>query len=93
MENFRLGRIVQTRGIAETSSKNMFFLLAINQALEDYRHCNWGATCASDSKLNDEAVRKGNDRILARYKTNEGDIFICTEWDRSYTTIMYCDEY
>ena len=34
-----------------------------------------------------------SDRILARYSTAEGDIYIITEWDRSYTTFMFCDEY
>ncbi len=45
---------------------------------------------------NDAAVKNGNDRILAAYK-NSGPkawkIWIITEWDRSYTTILFPDEY
>lgn len=46
-----------------------------------------------DKKKNDKAIASGEDRILASYKTSEGQIFIITEWDRSYTTIMFADEY
>ena len=45
---------------------------------------------------NDNAVKNGDDRILAAYK-NSGPkawkIWIITEWDRSYTTILFPDEY
>ncbi len=93
MEKFNLGQIIQTRSIAASAFTNMRFFAEVNKALEDYKKCNWGATCESDCELNDEAVKTGNDRILARYTTSDGDIFICTEYDRSYTTIMFCSEY
>lgn len=43
--------------------------------------------------FSDAAVKNYNDRIVAKYKTSLGDIFIITECDRSYTTILFADEY
>ena len=42
--------------------------------------------------MNDEALEIG-ERIVAKYETCEGDIFIITEWDRSVTTILFTHEY
>ena len=58
-----------------------------------YINCDWGDTCKEDVELNDNAVENNNDRILAVYETSQGKIFIITEWDRSYTTIMFSHEY
>lgn len=64
------------------------------QSLERFRQCDWGDTCDEDKKANDRAVKVG-ERILAVYtypKTGE-KIWIITEWDRSYTTVLFPDEY
>ena len=44
-------------------------------------------------ETNDNALRNGNDRILAAYNTSEGKIYIITEHDLSYTTILFTHEY
>ena len=43
--------------------------------------------------MNDEAIKNGNDRILASYETSKGKIYIITENDRSATTILFTNEY
>lgn len=43
--------------------------------------------------MNDEAIKNGNDRVLAAYETSQGKIYIITEYDRSYTTILFSHEY
>jgi hypothetical protein len=43
--------------------------------------------------MNDQAVKNGDDRIMGVYPTDEGDIWIITEWDRSVTTILFPSEY
>lgn len=54
---------------------------------------DWGTICASDKRLNDEAVREGT-RILSAYKTTADEtIWIITEADRSVTTILLPSEY
>ena len=46
-----------------------------------------------DKKTNDIAVKEG-ERILARYEAKDKTvIWIITEWDRSYTTILFPEEY
>lgn len=53
---------------------------------------DWGDLGASDRKLNDDAV-SGGDRILSMYAVAAVKLYIVTEWDRSYTTIMLASEY
>jgi len=54
---------------------------------------DWGILDEEDRQRNDEAVVHGS-RILSRYQLSDGEnIYIITEHDRSYTTIMLCDEY
>lgn len=82
------GKWIMTRTVAERM-KDEDFSLFITKCMNKYLQGNWGDTCEEDSKLNDEAVKSGEDRIVARYD----NIFIITEWDRSVTTILFTDEY
>lgn len=90
---FELGQVVQTRGIADACEGSQDFTLEIHTAFRNYIKCDWGDTCEEDKALNDNAVKNNDDRIVAKYVTSKGNIFIITEWDRSYTTIMFADEY
>ena len=90
---FELGQTVQTRGIAAACENSEAFTKEIYKAFTRYIACDWGETCAEDSALNDSAVKNNDDRIVAKYETSKGNIFIITEWDRSYTTILFADEY
>lgn len=93
MNKFELGQVVQTSGVAAECEDNKEFAQEIKQCFEKYINCDWGDTCKNDAKLNDEAVKTNNDRIVAKYITSKGEIFIITEWDRSSTTIMFTYEY
>lgn len=96
MSKFQLGQTVMTRGVADALAENPDFAGFVVESMERYKTCDWGEMAAEDKKLNDDAVKNGNDRILAAYK-NGGPkawkIWIITEWDRSYTTILFPDEY
>jgi hypothetical protein len=88
---FSLGTIVMTRGIAnlvEAGQLNIISLLA--------RHVtgDWGDLDPEDKKSNDAAVKIG-DRILSSFciSASIGKVWIITEWDRSYTTVLLPDEY
>lgn len=65
----------------------------ISECLSRHINCDWGDTCKSDKKLNDEAVANGNDRVVSYYDLDFGEIFIITEYDRTATTIMLAEEY
>ena len=89
---YNLGQMVMTRGIANAMESETFSK-QIEEAIKKYRKCDWGITSEEDAAMNTEAVRTGEDRILAVYETCKGNIWIITEWDRSYTTILFPSEY
>ena len=83
------GRWVTTRRIAEKIGKDEDFAFFITESVNKFLSHDWGDTCQEDWKLNDDAIKYSNDRVVARYD----NIFIITEWDRSVTTILFTDEY
>ena len=93
INHFELGDLYQTCGVNNATEHNIARQNEVFQALERYRMCDWGDTCYEDWKMNDDAVKYGDDRIVAKYCLSFGNIFIITEWDRSATTILFCNEY
>ena len=83
-----LGHCVMTAGVAELLSRAEVAGLLVAQATGD-----WGATCAEDAAMNDEAVRTGKDRVVSAHETRAGRVFVITEWDRSVTTVLLPSEY
>lgn len=90
---WNIGRMVMTRGINEEMSSDEDFEKEVLKAFSRYLKKDWGEMCEEDKQMNDEAVRSGNNRILASYETSKGNIYIITEHDRSATTILFADEY
>lgn len=89
----KLGDIFVTIGVKSIIDNNPLFRITIEICLELYERCNWGDTCKEDQKLNNRALID-NTRILAVYKIDENlKIWIITEHDRSYTTILLPEEY
>lgn len=99
---FPIGALQGTRGVMgwalvadEGGRKD--FLLQITQ-----RHCkaDWGDVCHEDRQTNDDALHLGG-RLVSAYKIPEAweggapddKVWIITESDRSYTTIMFPSEY
>ena len=93
MPNFKLGNLVMTRTINDTIADSEDFSKEIMSVLRRYTSEDWGDLSLGDKQLNDSAVNTGNDRILAAYRTTKSKVYISTEWDRSYTCIMFADEY
>ena len=87
---FSLGRIVATPGALRTLEK------AEQQPAEFLdRHVNgdWGEVLEEDKRENEFSVQHGF-RILSAYTTTAGDkIWLLTEADRSFTTILLPSEY
>ena len=93
ISHFELGDLYQTCGVNNATEHNIARQNEVFQALDRYRMCDWGDTCYDDWQMNDDAVKYGNDRIVAKYCLSFGNIFIITEYDRSATTILFCNEY
>lgn len=87
------GQLVITRGINGEIADNIDFAKFMMQSLKKYMSCDWGDICDEDKKMNDNAVKNNDDRIVARYNNPNGDIYIITEWDRSATTVLFTYEY
>ena len=88
-----LGKVVATRGVADSAVKNPEFAAFVVNSLSRYIRGDWGDL---DKEDNEAAMNGGDARILAAYNY-PGDsnlkIWIITEWDRSSTTILFPDEY
>lgn len=83
---FPLGKIYATPGA-----------LALDVDLARYlrrHHCgDWGdELCDEDKEANEHSLKDGT-RLLSRFSTPGGSIYIITEWDRSMTTILLPSEY
>ena len=83
---FPIGKVYATPGA-----------LALNVDLTKYlrrHHCgDWGEElCDEDKEANEHSLKDGT-RLLSRYSTPGGSIYIITEWDRSMTTILLPKEY
>ena len=95
-KTFTIGKLMATRGVADKMNDCPEFERFARQAFARYRRCDWGDLTESDKQQNDEAVRNGDDRILAAYVHPEHPdwkIWIITEYGRSATTLLFPDEY
>ncbi len=93
MINYSLGKVVMTNGINSKMAENKKFSDEIMNCFKKYMVCDWGDMCNEDKEMNDNALRTGTARVLAAYNTSEGRVYIITEQDRSYTTILFANEY
>jgi hypothetical protein len=93
---FRLGQLVATPGAIQALQRAGQDPLTF---LTRHRAGDWGDVCASDARLNDEAIAHEGDidrqsRVLSSYRTNAGEkLWIITECDRSSTTLLLPEEY
>ena len=86
---FPLGRLLATPGalaIAHTACLDLAALVARHQTGD------WGDLGAEDRAANARALRTGA-RLLSRYDTPAGTLWVITEADRSATTVLRPDEY
>ena len=92
-KGFELGSLYMTDGINSKISEDLGFMQFVHNAFERYCNGDWGDLDEEDKAMNDRAIAKDDDRILARYEYNGEPIYIITEWDRSATTILFSYEY
>lgn len=89
-----VGEMAMSPGLADALQGDKQLSTDVHIAWQKYLQCDWGNLGEDDKEMNNNAVEDpGSDRILARYPTSQGDIYIITEQDRSFTLIMFCNEY
>ncbi|MEG2117204.1 MAG: hypothetical protein RRZ69_05950 [Clostridia bacterium] len=91
--SLKFGKILLTCNVNDKVEKDSNFAKEIVSAMRKYAQSDWGDLGQSDKKLNELAVKNGDERVLASYKTSLGKVYIITEWDRSATTILFANEY
>jgi hypothetical protein len=87
---FALGRIVATRNCLN-------HLVSIGASalpyLDRHQRGDWGNLGSSDKQANEDALLHGG-RVLSKYLLKDGTpIYVITEADRSYTTVMLVGDY
>ena len=92
MPRFQLGKLVMTNGIQNIINEKPSYQYELVNYLNRYMNEDWGDLCDDDKQMNEDAIRN-NERLLASYVTSGGNIYIITERDRSYTTILLRSEY
>lgn len=92
--------LVADETLSDASNPNTFkhntsFAKDVAAALRRYKNCDWSdMKYEEDKKINEEIIENNLcDRIFATYNTCKGTIYIITEADRSYTTILFPGEY
>lgn len=85
---FEVGRVVMTKAISKKVDDTK-----LQEFFKKHVTGDFGQLDKSDIKANNDAIRTGEDRILSCYEYYSRKIYIITEWDRSYTTIMFAEEY
>ena len=87
-----IGRILVTRKVVELSGENREFASFVQQSLDRYRIGDWGNIENEANRLNNKFLER-NLRLFASYGSDIfPEIWITTEPDRSYSTIMFPDE-
>jgi len=94
METLELGQILITSGICADMERSPEFVREVIQSLLAHHKLEYDKTTLDeqDIMINLNALKTGR-RILTRFNTCKGVIYIITEWDRSCTTILYTYEY
>jgi hypothetical protein len=95
-----IGQLVVTKGIDELMVRDSRFSQFIHKSLGRYIKEDWSDLPFADKDANDLAVINKNDRLLAAYDIQKNGwdlydrkIWIMTDADFTYTTIMFPSEY
>lgn len=87
---FQLGQVVATPGALEALEQAQ---VGAAEFLNRHQSGDWGETGEEDTAENELSVERGF-RLLSAYTLSTGaKIWICTEADRSSTTILLPEEY
>ena len=89
-----LGALIATHGISEKMEDDTAFQRFVLDSVSRYCKGDWGELSNADKRAKAAAIANGYE-ILGAYASKElrAKIWIITEADRSYTTILFPSEY
>lgn len=89
-----LGNVVMTSGVNNLVNEEKITMQDIVKCVARHSNCDFGELNSDDVELQNYNIENNiEDRVMSIYKINEIKLWIITEWDRSYTTILLPDEY
>ena len=83
---FRLGRVVATPGVQR------FPHPFLRRCIARHLSGDWGCVGPEDAQANEEALSMG-ERLLSAYELDGQRLWIITEHNRAYTTLLLPEEY
>lgn len=88
-------RTVWTRGINDAVADDSRMAKAVVGALTRFARHDWGDLCVEDKALNDKDMSRRDGRILAKYPSPCGDMYVIREFYPGYdlVTVLFCREY
>jgi predicted transcriptional regulator len=87
-----VGHVLVTKGVANLARKNKEFASFVQKSLDRYRKGDWGDMSDEVRRLNTRSLEKSL-RLFSSYESKDfPEIWITTEPDKSYSTIMFPDE-
>jgi len=87
-----VGHVLVTKGVADLARADPEFSAFIKKSLERYQKADWGDMSDEVERLNNQSLER-NRRLFSSYESKGlPEIWITTEPDRSYSTIMLPDE-
>ena len=90
MPKFALGQVSMTQGVQAVVDD---LKELVDDVYQLHAEGDWGELDAHDRKMNDDAIGNGG-RIFSAYHLGSGTkVYVITEADRSYTTILRPEEY
>lgn len=89
---FKLGSIVQTRGVCERRKEDPEFNSFVQKCLERHAKGDWGDLDEEDKKENQFSLEKRL-RLFSAYKQKNWKVWVITEGDRSATTLLFPSDY
>ena len=92
MTRLELGPLLITPGVCRLLIQRPELAKDLARALVRYQVGDWGELSPEDRAVNRRALEQGF-RVLGAYHLDEHEIWIITEADRSYTTILLPEEY
>lgn len=88
---FEPGHIVMTCGVAELVQQGR---LNPNIYLRRHLGGDWGGLDDSDRRWNDAALQSGEGRLFSAYRIDPNlEVWVITECDHSFTTLLLPSEY
>lgn len=82
-----------TRKLNNDIADNEDMAKAVYKAIEKFNSGDWGTVPEEDKSANDSDLQSGSGRVLARYETPNGDIYINLTVSTKEAVLMYVEEY